>query len=109
MALTREQILKPRPRVTEVIACPELGDDANVIVRRLTASEFVELNEKAREHPEKAYVYWLVASVIDDAGNPLFSEDDAVALGEQDVLLVQRLTEAAQRLSVVTKEQAKND
>src|SRR5437879_4891959 len=104
MALTREQILRPRKMPTEVVPCPELGDGATLIVRRLTGREFMDLSNKVKTQPDLAFAFWITATVVDESGNRVFTEDDDVAaLAEQDGTLVQRLTEAAMRLNVIAK------
>src|SRR2546430_1203538 len=100
MAITRDQILRPRKLPTEVVPCPELGDGVTLIVRRLTAREFMALSAKVKAQPDLAYAHWIVATVIDEQGATVFNEDDAAALGEQDTTLVERLTSAAMKLNV---------
>src|SRR5262245_1394379 len=95
MILTREQILQRRPIVTEVVPAPELGEGATLKVRRLAARDFMALSEKAKAQPELAYVHWIVACVIDDAGAKVFTDDDAQAISELDITLIERLSDAA--------------
>jgi hypothetical protein len=104
--MTREQVLARRERPTETVPCPELGDGATLTVRRLSAKEFMALTERAKAQPDLAYAHWIVATVIDDQGNAMFSEADAAELAEQDITLVERLTDAAQRLNLAGKGQA---
>jgi hypothetical protein len=106
MTVTRDQFLKPRPRVTETVPCPEFGPDASVKVRKLSAQEFNALSEKTKANPDLAYAYWITATVVDDSGANIFTESDAVTFGEQDATLVQRLVETATKLNVVSKADA---
>lgn len=107
--MTRQQILQPRTLPSEVVPAPELGDGASLIVRRLAAREFMELSTKVKAQPDIAYALWIVATVVDENGANVFTENDAAALGEQDATLVQRLTETAMRLNVNAKgDAAKN-
>lgn len=109
MAITREQILRSRKLPSEVVPCPELGDGATLIVRRLSAREFMALSAKVKAQPDLAYAHWIVATVIDEQGAPVFNDDDAAALGEQDTTLVERLVSAAMKLNVNGKgDPAKN-
>lgn len=100
MATTREQVLSKRKLPTEVVPCPELGDGSSLTVRRLTAREFMALSKKVQADSDLAFAHWIVATVIDENGKPVFNEDDAAALGEQDATLVERLTTAAMKLNV---------
>lgn len=109
MSLTREHILAPRKVVTEPVPCPELGAGAKLLVRRLSAREFMALSAKAKANPDQAYAFWIVATVVGEDGRPVFNEEDAAALAEQDATFVQRLTEAAMRLNVNAKEQAEKN
>lgn len=104
--LTREQILKPRKLVTKTVPAPELGDGETLLVRRLSAREFMDLTAKAKTQPDIAYAHWIVATVVDEAGNRLFTEEDATTLGEQEITLVERLTDEAMKINGVGKEKA---
>ena len=106
MSLTREQFLSSRKLVTETVPAPELGDGVTVTVRRLTAREFMTLSNKVKADADMAYAHWITATVIGDDGKPLFTEQDAAALAEQDATLIERLTMAAMKLNVNPKEQA---
>lgn len=103
MSLTREDILRRRPLPTEVVPAPELGDGVTLRVRRLNAGEFLALTEKAKADPQTAYQHWIVATVCDDAGQRVFTDDDAPAIAELDIALVERLTTASQRLNLPQK------
>jgi len=106
--LTREQILQHK-LPTESVPCPELADGAALIVRRLTAREFMALNAKIKADPDAAYAHWIAATVVDEAGNRIFNESDAAALADQDFNLINRLTEAAIRINGGGKEQAEKN
>ncbi|HEV2294094.1 MAG TPA: hypothetical protein VGR35_09560 [Tepidisphaeraceae bacterium] len=110
MALTREQILQRRKVTTEVVPAPELGDGATLNVRRLSAREFMELTEQAKTDSDNAYAYWIAATVVDDTGEgKVFTVDDAKGLvSELDITLVERLTDAAQRLNISKKADGPN-
>ena len=106
MALTREQILKPRKMPVEVVPCPELGEGQTLTVKRLTGRQFIELSNRIKGAGELAFAHWIVATVTTEDGLPMFTEADAAALADQDGTLVQRLAEAAMRLNVVSKDDA---
>jgi lipoprotein-anchoring transpeptidase ErfK/SrfK len=109
MALTKDQILAARRTATETVPAPELGDDAALIVRRLSARDFMALTDKARAEPELAYAHWIAATVVDDAGRPVFDAADASGVvAELDITLVERLTDAAQRLNISKKAEGPN-
>lgn len=104
--LTREQILAPRKLPTETVPAPELGEGCTLTVRRLSAREFMDLTAKAKAQPDLAYAHWIVATVVGEDGKPILTEADAAAMAEQDITLVERVTETAQRLNLNAKGQA---
>lgn len=109
MALNREQILARRVTATEVVPAPELGDGATLTVRRLSAREFMVMTDKAKAEPELAYAHWIAATVVDDQSARVFTVDDAQGLvADLDITLVERLTDAAQRLNISKKADGPN-
>jgi hypothetical protein len=101
MALTRDQIVQRKTVATEVVPAPELGDGATLIVRRLSAREFMALTATAKAEADLAYAHWIAATVVDDQGNQVFTaEDDQGLVADLDITLVERLTDAAQRLNL---------
>jgi hypothetical protein len=108
MALTREQILARRVAATEVVPAPELGDGATLTVRRLRAGDFLALSEKVKADPALAYAHWITACVVDEQGERMFTDDDAPALADLDITLIERLSDAAQRMNISKKASGPN-
>lgn len=102
MIPTREQIFS-RKLPTEDVPCPELGEGAKLIVRRLSTREYLALVEKANAQPDLIYAHYIAAAVVDEGGKQVFTADDAAALADQDFELVNRLGEVAIRLNTPTK------
>ena len=96
---TREQILN-RKLPSENVPCPELGPDATLIVRRMTAREYLEFLEQSKASPDLTYAHWIVATVVNESGAKVFNLDDAKALADTDALLVNRLAEVAMKLNI---------
>ena len=102
--LTRDAIFAANDLPTEVVPVPEWGGEgATLTVRRLTAAEFLALLAKVKADPDRAYAYWLVFTVVDDAGKRLFTEADAEALAGKSMQVIQRLFDAADRLNPTPK------
>lgn len=98
--LTREQILNVKDLKTESVLVPEWGDGAVLKVRTLTAAEFLVLSGKIETDKDRAYAHWIVASVVDDEGKCILTEDDVTALAEKSFPVIQRILEAAQKLNL---------
>ena len=99
MALTREQFLTACDIRSEVVAVPEMGEGATVIVRGVSARDWMKLREAVKADPDHAYVHYLVATVVDDQGKPLFTPADAEALADKSIAVIDRLSAAAQRVN----------
>lgn len=107
--LTREQILnryRDKKLVTETVPAPELGEGETLLVKKLKAAEVFEITARAKAQPDLMYAHWIVACVVDESGKPIFTAEDAAALGDEEFSLVERLMEVATRLTGANKEQA---
>lgn len=111
--LSREEILKARERRTEDVPIPEW--DGAVRVRGLSAAERdrweqSNLQERGRKggyrlRLENARARLVALTAVDvESGALLFSEEDTRALGEAEAAVIDRLYEAAARLSGITEE-----
>lgn len=96
--LTREQLLNRRTK-TATVPADELGDGETLNVRLLSAAQFMRLSNDAKLNPELGYAHWLVATVCDGDGKPLFGADDLDAAAGLPFPLVTRLIDAAQKLN----------
>lgn len=117
--LSRDQILGHKKLKQEVVDVPEW--EGSVVVRELTANEadaFESMfagvrpsrNGNEPETPQvRQFRAKLVAmSVIDEAGNRLFSDGDVVALGEMSRAALDRVSTVAMRLSGYSDDGKKN-
>ena len=101
MSLNREAFLKPVKVPEQVVDLPEMG--GSVRVRGFTAKQRSEhersfvlksgkVNQaKQAERRERL----IIQTVIDDEGNPLFTEEDIPAIGRQPAVVIERLVDAA--------------
>jgi len=103
--LTRDEILNANDLAREQVEVPEWG--GAVLVRALTGRER-DAYESSIVHPNgRAMKYTLTnmrarlvsLSVIDEAGTRLFSDSDVELLGRKSAAALERVFEAAQRLS----------
>lgn len=105
MLLTRENLLKKRPRRTKVINLPEL--EGEVTIRAMTEGErsryeasFLTKDGKPQIRSiEAARRLLIVLTVIDEQGHPMLTEQDLTALAEQDASALSRIYNASRDLS----------
>lgn len=111
--LTREAILTADDLQVEVVEVPEWG--GTVRVRGLTGAErdafeasVIDLASNGRRAPVMNLVNLraklAARCIVDEQGIRLFSDADIAALGQKSAHALQRVFEAAQRLSGLTKE-----
>lgn len=108
MALSRDAILQANDLPRETVPVPEWGGD--VIVRGLTGTErdayeaeTFRLNGTAVTTDLTNMRARLVArTLIDEQGNRLFNDGEVMLLGRKSAVALQRVFEAAQRLSGLT-------
>lgn len=91
--LSRQAILDARPP-TETVAVPEWGGD--VIVRALSVNDANKFGDIQKETAMGALI---VASVVDEAGQPVFTEADIPALQEKSFAALKRVQDAVLRVS----------
>ena len=114
MLLTREQILQADDLKTEDVQVPEWG--GAVRVRALSgdqrdAYEAAILIDRddgkggttVDVRRERLRATLASMSIVDEAGQPMFTEQDIAALGKKSARALARVVEAAQRLSGLTK------
>jgi hypothetical protein len=106
--LSKDAILKADDLPRQVVEVPEWG--GSVMVRGLTGSERDKFEASVLVKKGKDYDVKLtdlrarlvVLSVIDEAGNRLFDDNDVAELGKKSASALNRVFEAAQRLSGLT-------
>lgn len=110
MILSRDQILTARDIATETVPVPEWGGE--VLVRGMSGTErdaFEASVVSMRDGKPAVDVRGIrakvvAACVVGEDGQRLFGEDDVEALGQKSAQALNRVFEAAQRLSGLTKE-----
>jgi hypothetical protein len=105
--LTRDAILKAEDLKAETVPVPEWGGE--VLVRGLRGSDkdsFEQglfVNEKFSAANVRAKL--VARCMVDAEGSRLFSDEEALALGEKSAVALDRVYEVAQRLSGIGKKE----
>lgn len=95
--MNRESILA-RKLPTETVPMPEW--DGAVVVRRLTATEYLALVGRIKGDSGRAVYHWITAATFDETGNRMFTDDDAATIEQrEDYVVIERLIEAILRLN----------
>ena len=117
MALNRDAILGAVDVQTEKVFVKEWGDD--VIVRGLTGDELDNFQGSVRQFrptfdgkgmepvlvQDGMRAKLLVKCLVDEAGERLFTDQDAAALGAKSGTVIDRLYDVAARLSGLSEEE----
>ena len=90
--MTDRNAIFATPRARKEVPCPEWG--CTLYVNKLSAREFLRLNERIKAEPEHAAFHSIIASTVDESGAAMFQEGDAAALAEQPWQAVNRLAAA---------------
>ncbi len=120
--LTREALLKKRSRRTKTVRIsanhpdPELAGKS-VVVRSMSARERADF-ESQFAHPKTGKTRLdraaeirerlVVATVIDESGNALFTDDDIAALKEVDAAILESIVKASQELNDISEDDLKD-
>jgi hypothetical protein len=111
MLLSREQILGATDRKTEDVAVPEWG--GSVRVRALSGAErdsyeasIVSLQGDGTKVISLKNLRGRLVSLscIDDEGGRLFSDEDAIALGDKSAAALERVFDVARKMSGLTED-----
>jgi hypothetical protein len=104
MALKREQILKASDIKTIEVEVPEWG--GTVRVRTMTGQarqEFQEaVNTPKGKLPKNMIEALVIATAVDDSGEPLFSAADLKEISKKSSIALNRVFEAAAELNGLT-------
>ena len=109
MILNREQILAANDVKTKVVEVPEWG--GSVIVRGLTSLErdkalariMNDNNQVDLNRLGELRVMIAAMAIIDEQGNPLFTEKDVTALGQKSWSAIERISDAVLEISGLTQ------
>ena len=115
--LNRNQILNAHDLKTEDVPVPEWMAGGTVRVRGLSAAERVKIAQRSmnadgqvdNQQALDLLVLIPVLCCVDEAGQPLFGEQDIEALGQKDGAPLQRIMETALRLSQIDVDDLKKD
>lgn len=113
MLLSKEQILAAQDRKEVIVSVPEWGGDVRLMEMsgedraHYMASIFkYGTNEKGEVtvegDPTNSDAKLLARSIVDEDGNRIFTEDDIVALGKKNGLVLDRLSTEANKLNALT-------
>jgi len=108
--LGRDAILDADDRNFDVVECPEWG--GKVRIRGLSGTQrdayeqsLIQGNGNDRKlNLANARAKMVVLAVVDESGRPIFSADDVRALGRKSAVPIERIFDAARRLSGMTQE-----
>jgi hypothetical protein len=108
--LGKEAIFSAEDRAYEVVPCPEWGGE--VRMRSITGRERDSYEQSLIDQrggdrkvdTRNARAKLIVLSAVDEAGTRLFSEADITALGRKNARPIDRLFDAARRLSGLSEE-----
>jgi len=87
-ALSREDILAPRPVKTLAVPTPAWGEDTCVYVRLLSVSERGKFAEIIKDHAGEMHIRCLLLFCTDEVGKPLFTDADATRLAQEHFAVV---------------------
>ncbi len=106
--LSREEILRSNDLPTEEVPCPEWQPGGAVLVRALTAAEWIEVGRLTMKGPNGAtddqsmldlMMKIPALCVVDETGARVFTDADIEALGQKNPLPLRRIMDVVQRLS----------
>lgn len=116
MGISREQLRVPqlataKERVPELLASSAPGGDDTVTIRALYAEEYWSLTDAARNAggAHRWFAGLLSLAVVDDAGEPLMSEQEWLAFSSAHRDRFTRLAEVAIDLSGLRKGEAEKN
>lgn len=95
--LSAADILKANDLQIKEVEVPEW--DGYVFIKPLSAAEALEFAEAAKEKKSNAAVRLVVISVVDDEGNPLFTDADIEQLKKKSMRAVMTIQKAALKLN----------
>lgn len=109
--LTRSEILAADDLPTEEVPCPEWSSDGAVLVRALTAAEWIEVGRATMKSANGAngatdddamldlMIKIPALCIVGEDGARLFTDADIEALGQKNPLPLKRIMDVVQRLS----------
>jgi hypothetical protein len=113
--LSREEILGANDLPTEEVPTPEWFANGAVLVRALTASEWIEVGRLTMHRSDATdddkmldlMIKIPALCIVDEHGQRLFTDGDLDALGKKNPLPLKRIMDVVQRLSDLDQGDAK--
>lgn len=106
--LTKEAILAAEDRPFETVEVPEWGGTVRVQAMSGTdrdAWEATLIGPDRKPNVANIRARLAVMCIVDEAGNRMFSDADAVALGRKNAGVLDRVAEVARRLNKLTEKE----
>lgn len=104
--LNRESILA-RKLKTKTVPVPEWN--GQVVVRALSAPEYLDLVAKLKDDTGRAVYWWIVRATFDETGKRIFADEDVATLEvDQPYTVIERLIEEVLKLNPQKEVAAKN-
>jgi hypothetical protein len=106
VGLSRDAILAAEDRKVEEVEVPEWGGTVKVATMTGTQRDSWEqsLVGKTGVNIANIRARLVAACVVDDSGARLFTDEDAIALGNKSAIALDRVAKVAQRLNGLGKE-----
>lgn len=87
MAIYSREQIRERAKAalrTQSVACPEFGEDCEIVLRQLRGGELVRYQRALNEHEKAgtegdAAIALIQLSAVDEAGDPLWPGDEGIA------------------------------
>lgn len=105
MSLTRLQILGADDLVKQVVKVPEWGGEVIVATMNGAARDAWEqslVGDDKKINVQNMRARLLAFSAVDESGKRLFTDDDAIALGQKSAKALERCVKVIQRLNGLT-------
>lgn len=103
MALDSKSIIAANDARLEKVHVPEWGGD--VYLRVISGTDRDRFEEAYADQKMKAFrIRFLLLTICDEAGERLFKDEQADALGKKSSVVINRLFEAAWKLNAFTQE-----
>ena len=103
MALDSKSIIAANDARLEKVRVPEWGGD--VYLRVISGTDRDRFEEAYADQKMKAFrIRFLLLTICDEAGERLFKDEQADALGKKSSVVINRLFESAWKLNAFTQE-----
>lgn len=105
MQLSRDAILSADDAKRELVSVPEWGGDVFVSTMSGSARDsweqslIIRKGNKTEPNMENMRARLVIATVVDENGNRLFTDADVAALGKKSAAALERVCKVAQRLN----------